>query len=554
MVFPGIESSGDTVHAGAVLLKELRCTACHTPAEPARPENTPSPAPNLATVGQRIRIAALERHLAEPHSLKPGSTMPDLLRDLPPAEKNAAANDLLGLLLSLAPPPAEATDDTPTASPDPGRLLYHRAGCVACHAPQETAAALFPDLPATGPADPEAQRFVLDQLTLNSIPLGDLRQKYLPAALTRLLLDPLSVRSAGRMPSLNLSPAEAQAIAAYLQRDVDGATPASAQPSGAPPSATPHADRIRRGRDRFAALGCAACHTLDLHPPRLVSRLEAPPLDRLRADAPGGCLSATPRQGVPRYAFHENQRTALRTLFSATQRQSPPSTPLNRVAHTLASLNCLACHSREGLGGPSPSRSDFFVSRVSADWGDEGRLPPHLSGVGRKLRTAWLREVVLNRGAVRPYLATRMPQFGAANVEPLIADFVLADAPPTPAPEEPAPRDAATGRLLVGTGGCSCIVCHDFAGIPSLGLSVMDMTWMSRRLHYDWFRRYLLDPAGLRPGTRMPAFWPEAEATIKTLLDGNTERQIHAIWSFLSLGASAQPPPGLETSPTATPP
>ena len=55
-----------------------------------------------------------------------------------------------------------------------------------------------------------------------------------------------------------------------------------------------------------------------------------------------------------------------------------------------------------------------------ADLGDEGRLPPHLTGVGDKLQPEWLREVLLNKGTARSYMATRMPQFGEANIEGFI--------------------------------------------------------------------------------------------------------------------------------------
>jgi hypothetical protein len=101
------------------------------------------------------------------------------------------------------------------------------------------------------------------------------------------------------------------------------------------------------------------------------------------------------------------------------------------------------------------------------------------------------------------------------------------------------------GRRLAGTGGYACISCHTFGPYQSLGISVMDMTHMAKRLRYDWFHRYLVDPPSLRPGTRMPAFWPDGKPTLPDLLGGDTTRQINAIWAFLSQGVAAEPPPGL---------
>ena len=54
---------------------------------------------------------------------------------------------------------------------------------------------------------------------------------------------------------------------------------------------------------------------------------------------------------------------------------------------------------------------------------------------------------------------------------------------------------------------------------------------MGARLEWDWFHRYLPDPASLRPGTRMPTFWPDGHAANDTILGGNIDAQIEAIWS-----------------------
>lgn len=43
----------------------------------------------------------------------------------------------------------------------------------------------------------------------------------------------------------------------------------------------------------------------------------------------------------------------------------------------------------------------------------------------------------------------------------------------------------------------------------------------------------------------MPTAWPGGKAVHKTILNGDTDQQIEAIWYFLSLGTSAPDPPGL---------
>jgi len=173
------------------------------------------------------------------------------------------------------------------------------------------------------------------------------------------------------------------------------------------------------------------------------------------------------------------------------------------------------------------------------DIGDEGRIPPSLTGVGAKLQSPWLREVLFTAPVVRPYMATRMPIYGPENVQHLPPIFEEADARPdaAPAPDIAAPGIAMEadrdGRLLIGTKGLKCIECHDFAGRKSLGTPGIDLANTGQRLKWDWFKRHLLDPQLLRFGTRMPAFWPDGVAVDRQTLGGDPARQILAIWAYL---------------------
>ncbi len=212
----------------------------------------------------------------------------------------------------------------------------------------------------------------------------------------------------------------------------------------------------------------------------------------------------------------------------------------------MTALNCYACHSREGQGSPTGLRRAYFKAVGTVDLGEEGAIPPTLDGVGAKLRPAWLQQVLLKGAGVRPYMATRMPQFGEANVKSLGAAFEQADAGLRTGPELAVVHGCViNGLRLVGNEGLSCISCHNIAGHRSLGVPAMDLTTAPERLNSDWFRRYLLNPASLRPGTRMPSFWPDGVAANKAIFNGDTERQVGAIWSYLSVGRSAGLPPGL---------
>ena len=300
---------------------------------------------------------------------------------------------------------------------------------------------------------------------------------------------------------------------------------------------------VARGRDWFERLNCGACHAgADLPPGRPASALDA-----LASQAASGCLADPAPATVPRYALSAEQRTALRAATTRSGELAAPVAPARRVEATLTRFNCLACHERDGVGGPvAGGRADWFETVGEVDLGDEGRIPPALTGVGAKLRPEWLAQVLSEGSKVRPYMATRMPVFGTPQVSGLPAALRAvdrrADAPEAPAVTD---RDAKLGWKLVGNDGLGCVACHTFGKLGSLGIPALGLDTMGHRLEWDWFRRYLPDPAALRPGTRMPTFWPDGQAVNDAILGGDTDAQIQALWAYLAEGARAEVPAGL---------
>ena len=121
-----------------------------------------------------------------------------------------------------------------------------------------------------------------------------------------------------------------------------------------------------------------------------------------------------------------------------------------------------------------------------ADLGEEGKLPPHLEKVGGKLRKEWMARLLEEGTKVRPYMATRMPRFGKANVGHLPDAFETADVSASARPEPVASeRDAKFGRKLVGRDGVSCIACHTFAQHGSTGIPALGLDRMHERLRWD---------------------------------------------------------------------
>ena len=296
-------------------------------------------------------------------------------------------------------------------------------------------------------------------------------------------------------------------------------------------------ERVERGRQRFASLGCANCHD-DLG----AAPVRAAPFASLKPEA--GCLADAPTPRAAHYLLDAGQKAALRAVVAQARELERPLAAAAKVTHTLLRLDCVACHARAGAGGPAAAVRALFTG--DGDVGDEGRIPPDLTGVGGKLRPDWLAEVLAGSGAVRFYVHARMPRFSPDHVRDLPAAFAAAD--PAVGENQPVVFSAEAveaGRALAGAGGLNCIQCHVVAGHAAQGMQTMDLTTMQRRLQPAWFRKWLLNPIAMRSGTRMPVFYSGGRAVSSTLLDGDADRQIRALWSWLSLGESMPLPPGL---------
>lgn len=293
--------------------------------------------------------------------------------------------------------------------------------------------------------------------------------------------------------------------------------------------------RAAKGKERFHALGCAACHE--------AATPLAKPLSELRKDQ--GCLAAEVPAKAPRFQLDAAAREAIATTLAHVRDLDAKPPAKVQVTHTLTRLGCVQCHSRDGVGGPTKENDALFTADGSAELGDQGRLPPRLDGVGDKLVPEALAKVIETGEKIRPYMRTRMPSFGPAT-QGLAATLGVADRVPAhDVKVEFTPESAAMGRTLVGSGGVSCITCHTTNGRASLGVPAVDLGTMHRRLRPGWFLAFLENPSAFSPGTRMTRFWLPDQRIFPELAAGDGAKQREAIWNYLSLGASMPLPPGL---------
>lgn len=507
--------AGLAVHRGRVLLAELNCISCH---EAGPGATKPLPAPDLTAIGARADPAWILAYIEDPQRHKPGGPMPRILTDS--RQDKADAANIVHFLMSLSPEVDTSAAATETAVLELGKRIFHSVGCVACHGPLDGSLDRTP-----GYAPP--------------VPYGNLAQKWHPAALSAFLQDPVSVHPSGRMPSLSLTQAEADAVATYLVRTWGPASTATF---------TVDQSKVAAGRAAFAARGCASCHTVTENAWRVESTLRARPIAVLRPDR--GCLRERDT-ATPRYTLSAAQRADLVAAIDhlkrwGTQPRSPAPVDMGRI--TLDAMQCRVCHESCGVGGVHPAIRGYFHSDDEAELGDEGRLPPVITDVGAKLTSAWLRELMLEGGRARPYMRTRMPQFGSAAVggAPKIFPAAAGVWPDSDAPDPIVDSDLVqAGRRLVGAEGLNCISCHVVGSAPPAGTPGPDITKFASRLRYEWWIRYVMAPERIKPGTRMPSFYMTGQSGITDVLGGDPRRQADAMWAYFTLGEHAPLPEGL---------
>lgn len=669
-IVPGFErfvgtQSTTTADAGAILVSNLACAACHAQDDPNRSMLPDQRGPDLNRVAGRVRHDALVAMITDPHSAKPNTTMPDPWPGADAATRKNNASKLASYLILRGK--GQITDRPVNQSLiDQGEKLYHTVGCVACHASRRA------------PSTPHS----------TSVPLGELHRKYTVPSLAAFMRNCNEIRPGIRMPALVGSGAEATAIAAYLTGEVtksesiggwtrkiyrgswtslpnfdelepvkidevdmlkindieprqkfgvvfegnlsieadgkytfilrsddgsrlrigdhelvnDNIHPATNREatfdfktgihpirveyfdgggqielslnmvdpqmgradistwiltpnSGAgpldmlPSDFQPDASSVEDGRRLFATAGCVNCHAFEdaASNPVIFDPTQAPVWNQLRIGR--GCLADQVRSPAVDYHLGSTQVVAIDAAIETATSAAPKSArdAANSVHRTLAALNCYACHVRDSVGGPEPSRDAYFTTTIP-EMGWEGRLPPMLDGVADKLSDDYLISVMKNGANARDYLGTRMPAFHDEKLMPLIGALIRRDrldemeSTQTDLSDE---EVVINGRKLCGDEGLSCIKCHSFGGDKGGGLGAIDMLMMPKRLRESWFQRYLQDPTKYRPGTRMPNSFVDGRSAIVDINDGSPPLQIDAMWKYLSLGDAAKEPLGL---------
>jgi cytochrome c2 len=309
--------------------------------------------------------------------------------------------------------------------------------------------------------------------------------KYSLAVLTARLLD-------GHQPSMMLNDEDATAIAAYLTRSTD---PAFERPA-------PAGDATR-GAQAFDSLGCASCHQQSRN---------AKPLASLRSDS---CR-------VVRTSWTAPERQAVQAFVLEHAKARTPA-PVFSYRFQLDRFQCFACHKA-------------------------GTEAPPLEGVGEKLKTAWIGQVLWGRQRIRPSREIRMPHYSQAALQPLLASFAKVEGL---APGDGAPPPAMTAQMretglgMLGTNprkqGMGCIGCHDWGEFKSLGEEGPQLREAASRMRFEWFERWMRNPGRILSGTSMPNYFG-------TMPVERARPRIHSLWAAMDAAAKSSVPDGYRTS------
>ena len=493
------------VNGGLLLLAELNCTACHVAPESWQERLKAKPGPNLGGVGSRLDADTLWLMIRSPQHRKKGTQMPGLFAgEEGDEEKVEALVEYLSANKWDAP-------QMPAGDVERGKELYHKVGCVACHEPA------LDVRPPKVPADAEVEK-----PGNGSVPIA-LADAYDVNALALFLHDPLSMRPAGRMPDMRLSKQEAADIAAYLHvgRVAEKATARAALKIPK--------QGVEKGRVVFEKMNCVACHTSG-SAGAAVRKPAAKPMSELNAQA--GCLANKQASGTPRFDLNDLQKRALKLALAAIQKEDAAKlTAQEKIDWQMSRLNCYACHDRDSKGGPEDPRAQFFgVNDPTAEsLGQLAHLPPTLDKVGRKLTRGWFEKILWGKdGSVRPYMDTRMPNFGREHTEMLISAFNQADQLDKPVEIDVSGlgkhHRAELGRQLLGAKGLACVACHGLKDRKSLGPPVIRLTHTVERLQPEYFKELLLNPQVTQPGTVMPPMFVGRK---------KADQEIESLWTYL---------------------
>ncbi len=520
----------EMVYFGRELFLEYRCAKCHT-------ENFASPVPELAMdaprfdgIGARLNYAWMAEWILDPKSQRGSAHMPKLLQG-PKARENAEA--IATYLSSLS---SIGVLDNPQVRKTIGNLAVQSAKQSNARAIAEIGKRSGVNAKATvgdgneQPADQNQERKPIferlhcischnapDQTEVDpaKISLKHVANKFTEASLVQFLKEPEQYFQWIRMPNFKLADAEARELAKFLLQHADQRE--------ATPAAT-----VGRGQEQIQTVGCLNCHSMM----NLENKFSAVSLAKLAKEAKG-CLAEKrdEKSKAPDFGFNAKERDALlafmKTDFGSLSRHSP----LEFAARETRLLNCNGCHGQIDLVPPM----EVLGGKLKPEWASE-----FIAGEPFKVRAD-----IHPKGEL--WVEARMPAFKSR--AKLLAEAMAMQqgySPKTPAEDAIDSEAAQIGHKMAGKdGGLSCISCHGVNDLPALEVfesEGINLGLTSARLRKPYFFRWMRNPLGIDPQTKMPAYFEDGRSALTDYYEGDGEKQINALYQYIRTGEKMAAP------------
>jgi mono/diheme cytochrome c family protein/glucose/arabinose dehydrogenase len=474
---------------GKLLASALRCVACHG-------DEQSLAAPPLVSDSVDLRRSWIAEYLQRSN----GENSHREHRRMPYFE--LSATDAADLATYLGTDRAEATPPADPSLVRSGREMFLKRGCVACHYFKKVGS--------------------VDWLDGGS--LSDVGTKRSADYLRKWLTDPAKLRPDHRMPRFVWEKGELDQIVAFL------ASNSEFEPQEVAGDAT-------RGMQLYGRMQCGSCHSNETKPVAKTLHRES----QWRDACSGTPIGDGSSRSRPRYQLDDKSRQQLRDYFSDRRPLMHSQSPWLRGQQVFQEQRCVACHARgsaPGLASKLRGVADEYP-HLAAEI--PAVTPPSLNSVGDKLTIEALQRAIRRDGKqLREWLSVQMPRFelNEQDETALIAYLRGSDAFPDGSPRRllaQAPANLGNiGARLVTTDGFGCTSCHQIGKTkpPKAPLNAMgpDLSMLGKRIHREWFERWVRDPSRIVPRMEMPSI----KAPVHGILDENLDVQLAAVWETLN--------------------
>ena len=485
-----------SLQRGELIVRALRCAACHNIAG----ESQPADAPTLAHLAGNMHFDWLVNWLADATPIQERVS-----RRMPHFSLSKSDSEAIGAyLFEQSKPIKRRTVDKKKTDLAKGKQLLLTTGCLACH-----------QLGGVGQSGLFAG--------------GDLiaiAAKRPPDFFAHWLAAPEELNPRHRMPVFALSKDELRDLAAHL------ATLGTAPERTEAPESTD--EQIALGRRLFEKLQCAACHE------RANAEKHSPRREFAAVINWDDSCATKPNDKRPGYQLSDEDRHAVAQFVAETMKR-PDAIPRINARQLLAEQNCLACHLRDDSPGLAANLPAVAEAHPEVAELLPAMTPPPLISVGDKLYEQSISDAILRKSVHRDYLYVRMPKFNLSDeqLQSLVDYFVRSDrVPPRSDQRQPPVIDPlvlhTVGSRLVTTDGFGCTSCHQLGSVEPakapLNARGPQLTLLAKRIRREWFERFVRNPLRVIPRMEMPS----VQVAVSGLLDDDLDTQLAAVWDVLN--------------------